>query len=395
MRKTGEQRRGILLVILVMAAGISLICLFWMQEYQKAAFHQLSSFCQLVEKEEPEALEPALLALKEYQEYSKQQVMKNDFLAQYGYRASSFSKGLGTEIAISALAFFFVSAGGFLFFAVRQRKRLQNRIQGLTAYLEGANRGEVSVFPREREDEFSRLQDQMYKTVTELYQTREKAVLAKQEFGENLANIAHQLKTPITSALLSLELLEQSASVLKTDPVKRPLLRLMYLEEALLTLSKIDSGNLVLEQNKVDVYTALTLAAENLEELLSRRSVTVAIPEKGCVEFTGDLEWTMEALMNLMKNCMEHSPEGGCIHCDYSENPLYTELLIWDEGEGFEKEELPHLFQRFYRGKRAGTQGAGIGLALARQVLELENGVLTARNLPEGGACFEIRIYSH
>lgn len=99
--------------------------------------------------------------------------------------------------------------------------------------------------------------------------------------------------------------------------------------------------------------------------------------------------------MNLMKNCMEHSPEGGCIHCDYSENPLYTELLIWDEGEGFEKEELPHLFQRFYRGKRAGTQGAGIGLALARQVLELENGVLTARNLPEGGACFEIRIYSH
>ncbi len=395
MREKAGQQRGMGLVLLVMVTGISVICLFWMQEYRKAAFHQFSCFCQLVAKEEPEALEPVLLALKEYQEYSKQQVMKNDFLTQYGYRVTSFSKGLGAEFAVSALAFFFVSAGVFLLFAAKQRKRLFKRIQGLTDYLEQGKRGEAPVFPVEKEDWFSRLQDQMYKTVTELYQTREEAVLAQRQFGENLANIAHQLKTPITAALLSLELMEKAASVSKTDSVKRPLLRLMHLEEALLTLSKIDSGNLILEQNKVDAYTVLALASENLEELLSRRSVTVEIPEKSGVEFTGDLEWTMEAVMNLMKNCMEHSPEGGCIHCDYVKNPLYTEMVIWDEGEGFEKEELPYLFRRFYRGKRAGAQGNGIGLALARQVLELENGILTAKNLPEGGACFEIRIYRH
>lgn len=395
MREKTGQQRGMGLVILVMLTGIGVICLFWMQEYRTAAFHQLSCFCELAAAEDPEALEPALLALKEYQEYSKQQVMKNDFLAQYGYGVTSFSKGLGAELAVSALALFFVSAGVFLLFAARQRKRLLERIQGLTHYLEQANRGEAPVFFGEREDEFSQLQDQMYKTVTALYQTREKAVLARREFGENLANIAHQLKTPITSALLSLELMEETGGASRRTEIRRQLLRLMHLEEALLTLSRIDTGNLILEQNKVDVYTVLTLAAENLEELLSSRRVTVEIPEKGCVEFTGDLEWTMEALMNLMKNCMEHSPEGGCIRCDYSRNPLYTEILIRDEGEGFEKEELPHLFRRFYRGKRAGTQGAGIGLALARQVLELENGVLTAGNLPEGGACFEIRIYSH
>ena len=83
------------------------------------------------------------------------------------------------------------------------------------------------------------------------------------------------------------------------------------------------------------------------------------------------------------------------VHCDYSQNPLYAEVLIWDEGTGIAKEDLPHLFERFYRGKGAADGGVGIGLALARSILELENGSIAVRNLPEGGACFEIRIYSH
>ena len=92
---------------------------------------------------------------------------------------------------------------------------------------------------------------------------------------------------------------------------------------------------------------------------------------------------------------MEHSPGGGTIHCDYSYNPLYVEVLIWDEGEGFCPEDIPHLFERFYRGKRAVPNGIGIGLSLAKSIFELQNGNITARNLPERGACFEIRVYSH
>ena len=123
--------------------------------------------------------------------------------------------------------------------------------------------------------------------------------------------------------------------------------------------------------------------------------MSVDIPEKGCVEFTGDLEWTMEALMNLIKNCMEHSSAGGTVHCDYAWNPLYVEITVRDEGEGFCPEDLPHLFERFYRGRRAAGNGIGIGLSLSRSIFELQNGNVTARNLPEGGACFEVRLYSH
>lgn len=160
-------------------------------------------------------------------------------------------------------------------------------------------------------------------------------------------------------------------------------------------LSKIDAGTLPLKREKVDLYTVLNLAADNLNDLLRKNHITVEIPENGCIEFLGDLEWTMEALINLIKNCMEHSKPGGVVHCGYSGNPLYVEIQVWDDGAGFDTEDLPHLFDRFYRGRCAVGDGIGIGLALARSIFELQNGTITACNLQNGGACFEIRMYSH
>ena len=98
--------------------------------------------------------------------------------------------------------------------------------------------------------------------------------------------------------------------------------------------------------------------------------------------------------MNLMKNCAEHSA-GGRVRCFYEQNPLYTEIRIQDDGAGFDREDLPHLFERFYRGRDAAEGGIGIGLALAKELIMRQNGAIRARNLPEGGACFEIRFYRH
>ena len=265
----------------------------------------------------------------------------------------------------------------------------------MTAYLEQVNTGAGGTLVQTQEDEYSHLQDELYKTVTSLYQTREAAVAAKEHFAENLANIAHQLKTPITAAFLSLQLMEKESPGLYAEQVRQQLKRLHRLEESLLTLSQIAAGTLPLQREKVDLYTVLHLAAENLNDLLREKSISVTIPEKGCMEFWGDVEWTMEALINLIKNCMEHSKPGGAVHCDYAGNPLYVEIRVWDDGAGFAAEDLPHLFERFYRGRRAAPGGIGIGLALARSIFELQNGTLTACNLQNGGACFEIRIYRH
>lgn len=160
-------------------------------------------------------------------------------------------------------------------------------------------------------------------------------------------------------------------------------------------LARIDAGTLQLRREKTDVFTLLILAEENLQELFSESGVSIEISENEAAESFLDLEWTMEAVMNLMKNCMEHSVRGQKVHCCFEKNLLYVSIRIWDEGEGFAEEELPHLFERFYRGKNAADGSIGIGLALAKEIVEMQNGVISARNLPSGGACFELRFYSH
>ena len=100
-----------------------------------------------------------------------------------------------------------------------------------------------------------------------------------------------------------------------------------------------------------------------------------------------------EALENIVKNCMEHTPEGGEIQVAAVENQLYTEIAVWDNGPGIVKEDLAHIFERFYKGKNSADSSVGIGLALARMIVKEQNGTLTAMNVPEGGARFEIRFY--
>lgn len=216
---------------------------------------------------------------------------------------------------------------------------------------------------------------------------------AKKEFAENLSNIAHQIKTPITAISLSVQMMEGDSSI-HLEQVKKQLLRLTHLEEALLLLARLDAGTLHFQKEEVDVFTLLVLAADNLQELLCSANTSVEIPEAGEVPILADLDWTMEAIMNLMKNGMEHSL-GGTIYCSYAQNPLYTEILIRDEGEGFAEEDIPHLFERFYRGRNASEGGIGIGLALAKEIIERQNGTIRAKNNPGGGAIFEIRFYRH
>lgn len=274
------------------------------------------------------------------------------------------------------------------------RKRDIARIKELTEYLEKVNTGGCGVLFSTGEDDFARLQDEIYKTVTELYQTRDEALRARSLFAENLSNIAHQLKTPITAMSLSVQMMYEEPSPAHLEQIQKQITRLTHLEEALLLLSRIDAGTLSFCRKELDVFTLLMLAADNLQELFQAADVSVHIPESAAVIYA-DLDWTMEAVMNILKNCMEHTPPGGSVYCSYEQNPLYTQIKIWDTGAGFAKEDIPHLFERFYRGQNAKSSGIGIGLSLTRSLIEGQNGTITAGNLAAGGACFEIHFYCH
>ena len=392
-----RRKQGILLLfpVVVLLLGIIFTTTLFYHTYRQIAYQHISAFCEILLENSPEAEPQLLSSLKEYHSLSEQEIAENNYLGMYGYRAEEFCKELPTHTFILPVMLFLTVSGAFVLAAWLFRRRSQKRIVDLTEYLERVNIGAGGTLIQTQEDDFSRLQDEIYKTVTTLYQTREAAVSAKKNFAENLANIAHQLKTPITAAFLSLQLMKKETANEYANQIEKQLDRLNRLEESLLMLSKIDAGTLLLKHERVDLYTALNLAAENLNDLLQDSHITIEIPENGCIEFFGDLEWTMEAFINLMKNCMEHSQPGGIVHCDYSGNPLYAEIRIWDDGTGFDKEDLPHLFDRFYRGRRAVGNGIGIGLALAQSIFELQNGTITAYNRRNGGACFEIRLYSH
>ncbi|GFH91209.1 sensor protein kinase WalK [Lachnospiraceae bacterium] len=371
--------------------------------YSRLQFDLVNVICGEVLEQEPEMKHIVSAALKEYTGGNADGVAMGDVLSVLGYDISDFSdSSVAYDIMFAATGFL----AGIVLFAVTyafRNKTEAKRIEELSDYLEQVNMGKAVVLSVSGEDLFSKLEDEIYKTVTFLYQTKDAAVQAKNDFAENLSNIAHQIKTPITAISLSLQTLSEMPikkeyETDRMEQIKKQLNRLIHLEESLLVLSRLDAGTLMFQKEDVDVFTLLVLAADNLQELFADSGTFIDIPESGEMAVTADLNWTMEAVINVMKNCMEHNA-GGIVHCSYGQNPLYTEIFIWDEGDGFAKEDIPHLFKRFYRGKNADAggnirgSGIGIGLALSKEIIEHQNGTIRAKNLPNGGACFEIRLY--
>ena len=383
---------GFVLSVSLITAAVSILLVSY--HYSKLQFDLLNAVCGKVVEQEPEAKKIFSAALKEYISGNSDGATEDDILSALGYHISDFS-GLTYGQNILFMAMGFMMGISLFFCTFLYRNRLETiRIRALAEYLEQVNTGKAVILSTSGEDDFSKLEDEIYKTVTFLYQTKDSAVQAKNDFAENLSNIAHQIKTPITAISLSIQMMKQDYGSKHLGQVEKQLSRLTHLEEALLVLSRIDAGTLHLQKEEVDVFTLLVLAADNLQELFVSSGTSIDIPELGEMLVIADLDWTMEAIMNLMKNCMEHSP-GGTIHCSYAQNPLYTEILIWDDGEGFAKEDIPHLFERFYRGQNAREGGIGIGLSLTKEIVERQNGTIRAQNKPGGGAFFEIRFYSH
>lgn len=395
------------LSVSLMAAAVT--AFFMVNMNSRIQFHLIDALCSDIIERQPEAEQIVLAALKN----SLSKTIDNfelstdkNILISYGYSSSDLLLSIQKYIPMFVSAGFLT--GIFILFAslYLQHRKIHMCIKSLTAYLERIDTGSTDLLMHSKDDEFSKLQDEIYKTVTMLYQTREEAIKSKENYAENLSNISHQLKSPITSISLSAQILMKKTAAAEENKdfktaneyaiqILRQLDRLTRLEEALLLLSRIDAGTLTLEKAPVDVFTLLMLASDNLAELMTSLDVFPDISELGEMQIIADQEWTMEAVINIMKNCAEHSPSGAMVHCTYSENPLYTQILIWDEGPGIPEKDLPYIFERFYRGSSTEKGGIGIGLSLAKEIIEAQNGTLRVYNLPGKGACFEIHFYCH
>lgn len=393
MTREKTHKEIVLAVLSISLIMTALMTFYIWNYYSNIQFQMLGKFSESLIYRYPEQEKNILECLKEQNTDTSISEVHN-ILTEYGYQKTDFG-GSPTAIILFAVICFLL-AGMVLFIVLRLwNRKIEIRIHQLTNYLEKINTGGQGLLMDCSDDAFSGLQDEIYKTIITLFQTREAALKSKENYADNLSNIAHQLKTPITAISLSVQMSKRDPTFCYAEQIQKQLNRLIHLEESLLLLSRIDAGTLDIKRRETDVFTLLTLAADNLQELFAQADVQIEIPESEAVDVFVDMDWTMEAILNIIKNCMEHSKAGGMVRCSYEKNPLYVQIQIWDEGNGFDKEDLYHIFERFYRGKNATDNGIGIGLPLAKAIIEMQNGMISACNKQTGGACFELRFYSH
>lgn len=294
---------------------------------------------------------------------------------------------------ISFIAFVILFVSSFWFI-----KREYGELEKLSGYLRRICNGEYSLDIRDNEEgELSILKNEIYKVTLMLSKQGELLKKEKIQLADAISDISHQLKTPLTSMrvmsdLLSDNDLEAEKRIEFTNNIEMQLDRMQWLLTSLLKLSKIDAGTVSFKKDRVAVSELIRKSIEPLLIPIEIKNQTLVIEGGSNVSFIGDLYWTTEALINIIKNCIEHTGEDGRISIFFDENPLFTEIKILDNGSGIEKEDLPYIFKRFYKGKNAGEDSVGIGLAMAKTIVTSQNGDINVSSRKNEGDMFYYKI---
>ena len=314
----------------------------------------------------------------------------------------------GVTAAVTALGLFFGVGGGLFglgvcllfsglyFYSTYLRyKKISRLSREITAVLHGQETLALSSF---EEGELSILQSEIAKMTVRLREQAEKLREDKVFLADSIADISHQIKTPLTSinlvaSMLSDSKLDYPRRLALMKELEQLLGRIDWLINALLKMSRLDAGMANLQQETVYLQELLKKASEPFLIPMELRNQQLLIQDPGQQQYCGDMAWSVEAVSNILKNCVEHTPEGGEIRIETTENPLFTQIIIADNGPGIDEGDLPHLFERFYRGKNASDTSVGIGLALARMIITGQNGTIKAENSRGGGAKFIGRFY--
>ncbi|SET36526.1 Signal transduction histidine kinase [Salinibacillus kushneri] len=306
---------------------------------------------------------------------------------------AAFFSTLTSVILILITSILFISTA-IIFTYWRYRE-----IEKLSQYLRNIGNGDYSLDVRDNsEGELSILKNDIYKMTLML--SEQQSLLKKDKIllTDAISDISHQLKTPITSMMVMSDLLSDvdlSKSKRKefTNNIRFQLERIEWLVSSLLKLSKIDAGTISFKKEKVVVKNLIQKAVDPFLIPIDIKQQTLQISGDERISFIGDFNWSTEAIINILKNCVEHTEENGELHISFSENALYTEIVVQDNGKGIPKEDLPYIFQRFYKGKNAGDDSIGIGLAMANSIVTAQQGDIEVESTIGQGTTFRIKFF--
>lgn len=350
--------------------------------------------------------------LKKYPDIEKREIVEilnssdktnNEILREYGIELDKDSVILENNtdfqkfiiIDVSTLIVFILILSIIVF---KYNHSESKKINEITKYIEEINRGNYKLNIEENtEDELSILKNELYKITIMLKEVAENSQKDKTTLKDSLSDISHQIKTPITSILIMLDNIlsdENMPEDIKKDfikDIKREIINIKFLVESILKLSKIDSNSIKFIKKEGFIKDIINEAVKNVSMLSELKNIEIIVSGDDSIKTICDLKWQVEAITNILKNCIEHSYENKKIYINYNQNNMYTELKIEDNGTGIDAKNLPHIFERFYKGKNSSSDSVGIGLALSKSIIESNNGYIQVDSELNKGTTFIIK----
>ncbi len=393
-------------VILPSIIAIVIFCILFLQyntaqnaKYTKIFNSNLEQIILKVKESYPNLNEEEIIEVIQNKDTNSK---VQNFLKQYGYKEDQmYLESLSKEMSrtrlyciIIMVSFGLVVIAIATIYIIEQNKKVRQ----IDKYLKKVNSGNYGLKIEENsEDELSKLRNELYKTTILLRETAENSKKESENLSSSLADISHQLKTPITSMRIMIDNLCDNPDMdIKTRNeflkiISNQIEWISSLVISLLKLSKFDAGVIEMSDKNINAKKLINEVIQNLSILLELKNIEVVVNSPDEAEFMADYKWQLEAITNIVKNAIEHSSEDSKIYISVENTSLFLKIIIRDEGYGIEKEDLKHIFERFYKSKNASDDSIGIGLSLAKAIIEKDNGYISVDSKVGEGTTFTIK----
>lgn len=387
---------------------IVFICLFVMflilniyeyKTYTKNFNNKISAIVTLVKDKYPEITDKEIIEIINSNKQSD-----DSFFLKYGIDIDNKAvllendKSYHTFLLIN-MSFLIITIASLCILYFRYNYKRKNDIKDIIKYIEQINRRNYELeIDTISEDELSILKNEIYKTAVMLKEAALNSNKDKLNLKKSLEDISHQLKTPLTSILVLLDNLIDEPdmdSSIRNDfiiDIKRNVININFLVQALLKLSKFDANTVHFIKKENDLEMIVKEAIKNVSTLCDLRNINIRLNILENAKVECDAKWQIEAITNIIKNAIEHSKDNSSIIINIDNNRVYSKIEVIDFGDGISKRDIKHIFERFYKGENATSNSIGIGLALAKTIIEEDKGTIAVES-NESNTKFTIKYF--
>lgn len=401
--KSKENKTLIIIMISIQIIGIMLfnVIIQWQNQQKTQIVNQtIQNIVGEVKKTYPEIKEEEIIKILNSEE---NQEKGKEILKKYGIDWEQENIIISLEeqnqkniiqIIILNIIILLISIFVILYFFQRRNKKIEQLIQYMEQIMQ--KNYELKI-ENNTEDELTHLRNEIYKITILLKEQADTEQKERKQLSKSISDISHQLKTPLTSISIMLDnMIENPSMEEKTKEqfiheIRRQIEWINWLVNSLLKLSRLDANVEIFQQEEIKIEELIQNTIQNLAIPIEIKNQEIIVQGDKNAKIIGDYKWQLEAITNVVKNAIEHTPENKKIWITLEENSLFTKIVIKDEGPGIAKEDIKHIFERFYKGKNSSENSIGIGLALAKTIIEKQNGYISCYSKLKEGTVFEIK----